>query len=133
MPKIKTVEMSGAALDWAVATATQAAEIKISANCRISCIFQDSAGGCLTSHYQPSTRWDECGLLIDRYHVMVHPSLDIETETVLYWVAVFETYSNRAYRVGWIGDTPEIAICRAVVGNLLGAEVDVPAELEELA
>ena len=125
MPKIKTIELAGAALDWAVLIADGKKPVVTKAGI----ILNDwhSSGFC-----RPSKDWNQCGCYIKKYRIMVSPSLDIQTERVLHWVASFETYINRAYQMGWLGETPEIAICRAVVGNLLGAEVDVPAELLEV-
>ena len=126
MPTIKTVEMSGAALDWAVLVA-EGRNPEVTEEGMIFLNDEHFLGVC-----RPSTDWNQSGRYIKKYRIMVSPSLDIQTERVLHWVAGFVTYINRAYQVGWLGETPEIAICRAVVGNLLGAEVDVPAELLEV-
>ncbi|CDG21039.1 conserved protein of unknown function [Xenorhabdus poinarii G6] len=108
--KLKTSELTGLALDYAVAIA-QRWEIVI------------------ITEYSPSTDWEQCGQLIEKY-------IDDLTHMAFrgdHWVAncravlvddfsIFKTQT---------GDTPQIAICRAVVAAQSGDEVDIPDELLE--
>ncbi|MDC9607201.1 phage protein NinX family protein [Xenorhabdus griffiniae] len=150
--KIKTSALTGRALDWAVARAigmdiyicgrsrddeygwignynvTEAAfekpiiTVGLCGEVRIE--FQAEA-----KPYSPSTDWAQCGQLIDKY-------IDDLTHMAFrgdHWVA-----NCRAARIGdfsifktQTGDTPQIAICRAVVAAKLGDEVEIPDELVE--
>ncbi|MEX0445232.1 phage protein NinX family protein [Xenorhabdus sp. SGI246] len=123
--KIKTSELTGKALDWAVARVT-ACDVKINENKNISATFN----GCrYAACWEPSSDWSICGQLIEKY-------IDDFTHMAFrgdHWVA-----NCRAVRVGdfsifktQTGDTPQIAICRAVVAAQLGDEVEIPDELVE--
>ncbi|MEQ1977134.1 phage protein NinX family protein [Xenorhabdus sp. SGI240] len=150
--KIKTNALTGRALDWAVARAI-GMDIYIcgrSSDDEYGWIGNYSVwkksceqpvitiGLCNDIHiefagkskpYSPSTNWEQCGQLIERY-------IDDLTHMAFrgdHWVA-----NCRAVRVGdfsifktQTGDTPQIAICRAVVAAKLGDEVEIPDELVE--
>ena len=121
--QIKTGELTGAALDWAVAKCVG-----------IPLVFKgrkwstDGAGkrcgpfvASLCWHsYSPSTDWSQGGPIIERENIQVGPIPDIEG-----WYA---------YKVwGDMGDytasTPLIAAMRCFVASKLGDEVDVPDDL----
>ncbi|MGJ0636831.1 phage protein NinX family protein [Xenorhabdus bovienii] len=105
--KIKTSELTGKALDYAVAMANN---------------FRACNGHlCI---YSPSTDWSQCGELIDKYNIeLVNELLDC----VLFWSANCNYVSDDYLD----GQTPQIAICRAVVAAQLGDEVEIPDELVE--
>ncbi|WP_426576736.1 phage protein NinX family protein [Xenorhabdus stockiae] len=108
--KIKTSELTGKALDWAVA---------LSDGWDINFLI-----GMPKMIPEYSTDWDLCGQLIDDYSIDL--SCEIET-TGTTWSAKEYYYSN-----GWsYAETPQIAICRAVVSSKLGDEVEIPSELME--
>ncbi|WP_340619016.1 phage protein NinX family protein, partial [Xenorhabdus entomophaga] len=149
--KIKTSALTGRALDWAVARATgmniymtnqHDNEYEWIGNGRVmAAAFEKpiiTVGLCNDVHiefkgeskpYSPSTDWSQCGQLIDKY-------IDDLTHMAFrgdHWAA-----NCRAVRVGdfsifktQTGDTPQIAICRAVVAAQLGDEVEIPDELVE--
>ncbi|CDG86454.1 hypothetical protein XBFFL1_520002 [Xenorhabdus bovienii str. feltiae Florida] len=74
--------------------------------------------------FKPSTDWSICGQLIDKYNIeLVNELLDC----VLFWSANCNYVSDDYLD----GQTPQIAICRAVVAAQLGDEVDIPDELVE--
>ncbi|MCZ4061211.1 DUF2591 family protein [Pantoea sp. LMR881] len=128
---VKTDELTGAALDWAVADAIGLPKPK-----------QVDGDGVWHRWYQPvlsngepwgseecfhpSTDWSQCGPLINRFKVMVdHDFEDYSTpkepcyaESNYYWA---------------IGETELIAICRTIVKRHFGESVNVPAELVETA
>lgn len=118
--KVKTRELEGVALDWAVATAIDA-----------GALFEDWGGPdpwVVLSDYNalewvpfaPSTDWSQGGTLIEGLKVSVEWYGDIED-----WCAdVMDPSYFHAY-----GRTPLIAACRAIVSAKLGEEVDVPEEL----
>lgn len=108
--KIKTSELSGSALDWAVAT-----------------ILGDPIANGLTDDERYSTNWAQGGPIIEREFVTieakgVHP----------YWWARM-AYENEEGREQWSeesGPTPLIAAMRCFVASKLGKKVDVPEELK---
>lgn len=105
---MKTAELTGAALDWAVAKCELGENV-------------EQAG----EWWQPSTDWAQGGPIIERERVGVWPSASIEGA----WAARpdYEAFPNRLAPT--IGDTPLIAAMRCYVASKLGDEVDVPDEL----
>jgi hypothetical protein len=99
--KIKTSELEGAALDYAVAIIDPASEE--------------------VARYSPSTDWSQGGPLLSEYatHAEKYPLAKHEPWVV--WVANDEP--------GQCGDTLLIAAMRAIVVAELGDTVDVPEEL----
>ncbi|QDX29524.1 phage protein NinX family protein [Dickeya poaceiphila] len=136
--KVKTSELSGAALDWAVATA-DGHEIKydpmdfgIGANGGYW-IWGDELsdpklkiGSFDKMGYSPSTHWKECAPLIEKYGIWLS---DDEDENRLTHIASIHPHVDNAIQRG---ETQLIAICRAVVASVLGEEVEVPQELVEV-
>jgi len=109
-PKMKVSELTGVALDWAVAKAI--------------------------GEYKPvavpnySTEWAQGGPIIERERV------DLFTEkgtTPDSWVASIAQYQNGHRLVGWrlhqYGPTPLIAAMRCYVASKFGDEIEVPNEL----
>ena len=118
--KIKTSELQGAALDWAVAEAigrTVHATVHYSGVNEYGRVASSSAID--LSEFSPSTNWSQCGPLIESAGVLIGHYLDIGG-----WYADLE--GPAVYRDG---PTPLIAACRAIVAAKLGDEVDVPEEL----
>ncbi|MGY6030691.1 phage protein NinX family protein [Phytobacter sp. AG2a] len=124
--KIKTAELSGRALDWAVAIADRQLD-DCSAEGMSILIDRQKA-------YRPvfdySGNWEKCGPLIEKFKISCYASVDPENGKLYHWVAVNEKLPY-AKRRGHTADDPKIAICRAVVASKLGDEVDIPDELME--
>ena len=99
---MKTSELTGAALDWAVAV------------CEKNWTFEPD--GC--DSY--STVWAQGGPIIEREKIEIF----IRDEE---WFA----YSSRSTPEDFHGPTPLIAAMRCFVASKLGDEVDVPEELME--
>ncbi|MFS1583694.1 MAG: phage protein NinX family protein [Candidatus Arsenophonus phytopathogenicus] len=99
--KISTSELKGRQLDYAVA------------------IFEGFFTDCPNEAPKYSEYWEYCGELITKYEIY----LSNEDGR---WFASMPPHMN-----GFIqqGETPQIAICRAVVINFLGDEIDIPDEL----
>lgn len=145
--KIKTSELSGVALDWAVAQATRAWEtaheqfptmtldptfcsVEIR-ECALSNWGEFGTRCALIPRnpmrqavqiYSPSTDWSQGGPLIEREQI------DLEWDGVdgqAYWWKA----SHQDIAQFQIGYTPLIAACRAIVAAKLGDEVDVPEGL----
>lgn len=127
--KVKTQDLSGAALDWAVAKAEgfepmifpmSRMEVAVSEGRHPNGSF--SARGC---NY--STDWSQGGPLIEKYRVSfatmgTGPEDEDGNEPV---VAITSGLNYKACN----GKTHLIAACRAIVAARLGDEVDVPEGL----
>ena len=117
--KFKTSELTGAALDWAVAKA----EMELS---------EDGGQVHLTEHgvrwfedtlniaYAPSTDWAQGGPIIERERVSTQT-------TESHWDADMTTPEGKFIQAE--GPTPLIAAMRCYVASKLGDEVEVPEEL----
>jgi hypothetical protein len=69
------------------------------------------------SRYDPSTNWGRSGPLIEKHGIELENLVD-----PVRWAAAIWT-DSRTNRYGY-GDTPLIAICRAVVSAAFGDEVE---------
>lgn len=129
--KLKTAELTGAALDWAVA------QIEGQGFYRTTDPDLDRP-----YNYAPSTDWSQGGPIIEREGILLRPirctghSMDgtwlamydrTNTGTFVQWVEFLFKDTNR--RRFWRGETALIAAMRCFVASKLGDEVDVPEEL----
>lgn len=126
MVELKTADLIGPTLDWAVANA-EGYEVR-----RLSGKWQLYKSGLKTGHFytgkpagfsvggagywQPSESWSQGGPLIDKYGILFGPlpSGDLFASVNGAWES---------------GETHLIASCRAIVAAKLGDTVSVPAEL----
>ena len=108
--KVKTAELTGAALDWAVARCEGIELTNYSGNLIIR---YDGDG------WQPSTDWAQGGPIIER------EGITLRRYTDSLWDA-----SVGQHEVD--GPTPLIAAMRCYVASKLGDEVEVPNELMEV-
>lgn len=118
--RIKANELKGAALDWAVACATNGSRAFFDAfGARMlgRSIVKEVAGG----NIHPSTGWSQGGPLIDE---LVHSFNRWNDGT---YEANVKTGACTA--IGCEGDTILIAAMRAIVASEIGDEVDIPEEL----
>jgi len=103
---MKTSELTGAALDWAVA------------KCEPD-DWQDN------QTYSPSTNWAQGGEIIEREWLDVTPWPN-ESDEDRRWQCV--QYDTHAY-ISAFGHTPLVAAMRCYVASKFGDEIDVPEEL----
>jgi hypothetical protein len=101
--KIKTSELTGAALDWAVAECEN--------------VY------CFDGSYTPSTDWAQGGPIIER------EGIDICTSTRGGWIATLITDWEEGTVVRGEGDTCLFAAMRCYVASKLGDEVEIPEEI----
>ena len=112
---MKTNELTGAALDWAVAKCEQPEwwdnfpDEMAKGN-----LDMDGEGA-----YSPSTDWSQGGPIIERERLDIY-GYDGEN-----WCA------NDNLRATQYGPTPLIAAMRCYVASKLGDEVEIPKEIEE--
>lgn len=117
MTKSKTSELTGAALDWAVAKAIKVS-VKILPIDNEAGKHQVQKCGFIEEPWWPSFDWSQCGPLIAEY------------------LQKFEKYGSGDFfadcggrETCYSAPTPQIAICRAVVAAKLGDEVEIPSDL----
>jgi hypothetical protein len=119
---MKTSELTGAALDWAVAKCEGVSfvwlETDYSTDGRT---FQRGTAQAAGPHY--STNWAQGGPIIERekLDVCIH-------KPTHQWCSATQSSADRFAR-GY-GPTPLIAAMRCYVASKLGDEVDVPEELK---
>lgn len=117
MIEVKTADLEGVALDWAVAKACDA-DIYRRTGGMISdgefvLMIGDHSGG-----WSPSTNWSQGGPLIAAHRV-----------SVIYSDEFCNPCAWTDSTAPWHGETPLIAACRAVVASKLGDSVSVPEVL----
>ncbi len=118
MIEVKTCELSGAALDWAVAQAEGMKSIVLAKDNpeeKWQVQKHDYQGG----PWWPSQSWDQCGPLIEKHKV----ELEVSGSE---WCANLE---HIGFCFWMPSESPLIAACRAIVAARLGDTVSVPAEL----
>jgi len=105
---MKTSELTGAALDWAVAR----------------CEGGVGENQLLGAWYSPSTDWSQGGTIIEReVIVLTHPKHDC-------WTATAQDSTDLDIPLFQEdGPTPLIAAMRCYVASKLGDEIDLPNEL----
>lgn len=119
---MKTSELTGPALDWAVA---KCEDIRVavwpdSAVALENVQFFDIMEG---DHCEFSTNWAQGGPIIEREWICADRLLNG------LWLAVKRNNEGDSMLFGMSGPTPLIAAMRCYVASKLGDEVDVPGEL----
>lgn len=128
--KIKTSELTGAALDWAVAKC-EGYDYEVSDGAVLtgsSVLIQDGDyAGCHTDElYEPSTNWAQAGKLIEQEEI----ELGLSAPDTGGW---FSCMNNDIHSTEMLyyatGPTPLIAAMRCYCCAKLGDEIDIPEEL----
>ena len=129
MPFLKTSDLEGAALDWAVATAQGRKEIKIFAATRpsdkgrIDVRFNPDPRAA-TARFDPSSDWSFAGPIIEKAGILCGPSPFPHGK--------FAACIGNEWDTGeWTqtGETLHEAAMRCFVASKLGLEVDIPESL----
>lgn len=117
--KIKTSELTGAALNWAVAKCEGVPEYITSKPWRASELIE-----------RYSSDWAQGGPIIEREMIQLTPHCMVNP--LHGWAAAFRSFDedDDVYALHRMrGKTPLIAAMRCYVASKLGDEVDVPEEL----
>lgn len=133
--KIKTSELSGAQLDWAVAKCEIPNDVRDNRPCfwvhpnnpRLICqqTYNHDANPKGYKLFQPSTDWTIGGPIIAR------EKIDTSSTDSVVWIAIIALIENEELVIkgGQTGNTLLEAAMRCYVEFRLGAEVEVPNEL----
>ena len=120
---MKTSELTGAALDWAVAKADEERDVLFCQR-QYGRLLVRTPGNHETHDsewpYAPSTDWAQGGPIIEREAMCISRTNKTREEP---WAAYIDGYY-------WIdGPTPLIAAMRCYVASKLGDNIDIPEEL----
>ncbi len=119
--KIKVSELTGAALDWAVAKCEGVALVLAPFRGARNFVILGQNMKPTTATYEPSTHWAQGGPIIEQW------CIDVEHTPSKGWRAARHVGIVPLYEYG---PTPLIAAMRCYVASKLGGEVDVPEELK---
>lgn len=119
---MRTSELTGAALDWAVAKCEGFSYEGYEHNRK-----KWANGLYRPQHWQPSTNWSQGGPIIERELLMIEPVF--WTVEGWHWVAYVLGPDNLDENYEQRGPTPLIAAMRCYVASKLGEEVEIPKEL----
>lgn len=118
--KVKTSELTGAALDWAVAKcegktrAIRLNKFKQWEDHELTQVCDDDY-----TLWNPSEDWSQGGPIIERQEIELVPK-------GMHW----DAYADEDSHVPYPGPTPLIAAMRCYVASKLGDEVEIPEELK---
>jgi len=113
---IKTSELIGHVLDWAVAMA-EGKKVLSGPPIRVASIHKCLVGEYQVSKpYSPTTDWAIMGPIVERERINLEPFKDINGEQ---WSADGQ----------WDSPTPLIAAARCYVASKLGDELDIPDQV----
>jgi hypothetical protein len=118
--KIKTSELTRAALDWVVATCEGWKPTEVNGVLMLKHYHPDSAHTphCYVEDFGYSTDWSQGGPIIDR-----------EKITIRFWEGESDVDAYKWDTPSSTGPTPLVAAMRCYVASKLGEEVEIPDEL----
>ena len=116
---MKTSELIGAQLDWAVAKCE-------GENSQASCYYSDDDCPLFLEEapfgwqeWMPSINWSQAGPIIEREKIDITTTIQDPAGA---WRAAVDAR-------GYVGDTPLVAAMRCYVASKLGEEIEIPEEL----
>jgi hypothetical protein len=114
---MKTSELTGAALDWAVALIEKPGIVGVRPDGKLG------AAGNLA--FSPSTNWAQGGPIIEREGIGLDQYADYPR-----WQAFTPAPEQQSGQAVCTGPTPLIAAMRCYVASKLGDDVEIPEELK---
>ena len=129
---VKTSELTGAALDWAVAKAEYTDGRKIVPLFGHSVGVETHPGSDFQFKFWPSTDWSQGGPIIEREKITTRFNCkQANTWEAYIWTPTQHDLSEVDCNEHWsFGPTPLIAAMRCFVASKLGEEVEIPEELK---
>lgn len=130
--KLKTSELTGPALDWAVAQAEGALHplgnvMIVDGEYLLITVGGDPDYGDTRVSFAPSTDWSQGGPIVVRGRIDIQFCVDLRDRNRAYVWAIMDGRRYHGYAPGH--DQPLIAAMRCYVASKLGEEVEVPEEL----
>jgi hypothetical protein len=113
---MKVSELTGAALDWAVAKCIYEPDDVVICEGRVFA-YDDATNG-----FNPSTDWAQGGPIIER------EGISVATDDVEPWCGFIE--DDETNTLFFSGPTPLIAAMRCYVASKMGDEIELPEELK---
>lgn len=127
--KIKTQDLTGAALDWAVTSIEEPSALRYGIDDWREQRKYTELNGEFVHRYHQS--WAQAGPIIEREEIFLAKSiLGGWTASIYYDASDDEEYPRHRCTLHG-GETPLVAAMRCFVASRLGDEVDVPEELRE--
>ena len=129
--QVKTSELTGQALDWAVVCALNGKPMLEKAFPAVKWgeSFTDAV---LDGRIKPTTDWGQCGVLIDEYDIAINGGMitkeEYGTHERTYYITLRKVENGRPM-ICANGETRLIGVCRAIVATELGETVMVPSIL----
>lgn len=127
--KMKTAELTGAALNWVVAMC-EGWKYTTARDSTGQYPWLIKVGKDIDpKRYRPSSNWAQGGPIIERERISISKPVNSLT-----WVATMHYQNEDTDDVMWMeetGTTPLIAAMRCYVGSKLGDEVEVPEEVSQ--
>ena len=124
--KIKTSELTGTALDWAVAKCEGKNGV-LHDDGITRCIVIATASGVYKGTWKPSVNWAQGGPIIEREEIDLN-HYRLADKTAMWEASGSIGAKGAGYRYA-VGPTPLIAAMRCYVASKLGDEVETPNEL----
>ena len=124
---MKTAELTGVALDWAVASSKGYSKIALTISGEVREFIKMHSEG----YHNYSTDWSQGGPIIEREGISVHKNLGGSWRGTIRHTEPHPLVPHPVL-AGWThqhGQTPLIAAMRCYVASKLGDEVKVPDEL----
>ena len=118
---MKTSELTGEALDWAVCEAS--GFFAGYTQFRSGIAFLKVYGVARNSHLHPSTNWAQGGPIIEGEQILIQPEICKEGCGNAWSAIAIDGFEE-------FGPTPLIAAMRCYVASKLGDEVEIPEELK---
>lgn len=123
--KLRTSELTGPALDWAVAKCLPEKDFTKSEYAQFPCLYEHDGGYNLV-WFNPTENWAQGGPIIEREHIGVCYYHEADGWEVPNWAAWRTDIDDR---VQIMGETALIAAMRCFCSAKLGDEIDIPEEL----
>ena len=114
---MKTSELTGPALDWAVAKCEGYVGVALQERTK-------------TDWYAPSTEWAQGGPIIEREAISIAADTAGMFDSFVWFASVDDILADADEEIGVRGPTPLIAAMRCYVASKLGDEVEIPEELK---
>lgn len=126
MVKMLTKDLTGAALDWAVAKCDGH---EVAVNDGPLVVIRRNG---VVDYFEPSTNWGWGGPIIEREMIGLSEPLRQSLAFPNQWSGMIST-DGISYQFIQYGPTPLIAAMRCFVASRFGAEVDVPDEVRQVS